>query len=433
MAGSDPSQAARLAGSAGPPRIAPAFAALAILLLVLAMVWRVPMMLWDHLDLVPIYERFLLGTLDAGDFFRIHGGHLHAGAYAVLLLTTAASQGGTWLDGVASWLFLLAYAGVVASMVRRLARERDIGLPCVLLIVFLALYPGHLANLQWGWQVAVFICLAAMASTIALLAAPVWRAWHALAAIACAAAAIASFAIGFAVFPAAIVVLALRRELPWRARGGWIGLWAALALAAMLALRRGAEPAPAWTQVAAYVFNFLGAGLARYATDVAPWLGIAGIASGCAAAWIHRARSGALAWIGLFTVGATSAFLTAYGRVDAYGADQAFVTRYVSFSSVFWIGWLGLMAQFPRDTRRRAIAARIVVSLVAAFAVFNAVHLMKKAASVAARAEATARTIRQTYPDVPEQVLAEIYFDRPDIARERLERLHAWGFAPFER
>jgi hypothetical protein len=433
VAGSDPLHVERVASGAAAARIVPAFVALAILLLVLALLWRVPMMLWDHLDLVPIYERFVQGTLDAGDFFRIHGGHLHAGAYAVLLWTTALSHGGTWLDGVASWLFLLAYAGVIVSLLRRLARERDVGQPCTLLIVFLVLYPGHLANLQWGWQVAVFICLAGMASTIALLAAPVLRAWHVFAAIACASIAFASFAVGFAVFPAAIVVLALRREMPWRVRCGWIAVWAALALAAMFELRRGAEPTPAWTEVAAYVFNFLGAGLARYATDLAPWLGIAGIVSGGAAAWVCRAQRSALAWIGLFVVGAASALLTAYGRVDAYGADQAFVTRYVSFSSVFWIGWLGLLAQFPRDTRRRAIGAGIVASLFAALAVFNAAHLMKKAATVARRAQATAQTIRQTYPDVPEQVLAEIYFDQPDVARERLERLHAWGFAPFDR
>jgi hypothetical protein len=432
MAGSARLRAERVASRAAAPRVALAFAALAMLLLVLALHWRVPMMLWDHLDLVPIYERFVRGTLDAADLFRIHGGHLHAGAYAVLLLTTAASHGGTWLDGIASWLFLLAYAGVVALLLGRLARECDVGQPAVLLILFLALFPGHLANLQWGWQVAVFICLAGMASTIALLAAPALRAWHVFAAIACAGVAVASFAIGFAVFPAAIVVLALRKEMPRRLRCGWIGLWIVLALVVVFALWRGTEPAPAWSQVALYVCKFLGAGLARYATDLAPWLGIAGIASGCAAALFCRARPGALAWIGLFAVGAASAFLTAYGRVDAYGTDQAFVTRYVSFSSVFWIGWLGLMAQIPRNTPRRMIAARVVVSLFAVFALFNAVHLMKKAATVASRAQATAQTIRQTYPDVPRQVLTEIYFDQPDVARERLERLHAWGFAPFD-
>jgi len=429
VAGPDPLHAEPAASGAAAPRIALAFAALAILLLVFTLRWRVPMMLWDHLDLVPIYQRFVGGTLDAGDFFRIHGGHLHAGAYAVLLLTTALSHGGTWLDGVASWLFLLAYAGVIVSLLRGLVRERVV----MLLIVFLALYPGHLANLQWGWQVAVFLCLAGMAATIALLATRALRPWHVIAAIACAGVAVASFAVGFAVFPAAIVVLALRRDLAWRTRCGWIGVWVVLALAAMLALRRGGQPTPAWIQVASYACNFLGAGLARYATDLAPWLGLAGIASGCMAAWTFRARAVAPAWIGLLAVGAASALLTAYGRVDAYGADQAFVTRYVSFSSVFWIGWLGLMAQFPRNTRPRAIGAGIVVSLFAVLAVFNALHLMKKAATVAARAQVTAQTIRQTYPDVPEPLLAEIYFDQPAVARERLERLHAWGFAPFDR
>ena len=413
-------------------RIAITFAALAILLLALGLLWRVPMMLWDHLDFVPIYERFERGALDAGDFFRIHGGHLHARAYAVLLLTTTLSHGATWLDGVASWLFLLAYAGVIAFLTRRLAHEHDVGPTCVSLLVFLALFPGHLANLQWGWQVAVFICLAGMASTIALLASPVLRPWQVLAAIACAGVAVASFAVGIAVFPAVIVLLALRRDMPWPKRGGLIGIWIVLAAAAACVLRADTEPVSAWTQVVPYAASFLGAGLVRYAKDLAPWVGIAGIVSGGMAGWIQRARPGALAWIGLFVAGGASAVLTACGRVEAYGVDQAFATRYVSFSSVLWIGRLGLMASLPRDTRRRAIRVRYIVLSFAALAAFNAAHLVKKAATVAARAQTTTQTIRRTYPDVPEDVLAEIYFDQPDVARERLGRLHEWGFAPFD-
>ena len=164
--------------------VAVAFVTLAMLLLVLALLWRVPMMLWDHLDLVPIYERHLQGALRIADLFRIHGGHLHAGAYAVLLATTDLSHGATWLDVVASLVFLFANATVITMLALRLARDRDLGLAYVLMLIAFALYPGHLANLQWGWQVAVFVCLAA-------------------AALACAACAFASFAIGFAVLPVA--------------------------------------------------------------------------------------------------------------------------------------------------------------------------------------------------------------------------------------
>jgi hypothetical protein len=407
--------------------------ALAILLLVLALLWRVPMMLWDHLDLVPIYARHLQGGLGINDLLRIHGGHLHAGAYAVLLVTIGLSHGATWLDVVASALFLFAYAGVIVALAWRLARDRGIGLPYMLLLVLFALYPGHLANLQWGWQVAVFICLAGTASAIALLSAPTFTMLRGVAAIACAICAFTSFAIGFAAFPVGAVVLALRRDSSWPARCAWVGVWTALTLAAALLLHRDGLPKRDLVPMVLYALNFLGAGIARYATDLAPWLGAAALASGAAAAWRHRARGATLPWLGLFLFGAASAFLTAYGRAGDYGAGQAYATRYVSFSSVFWIGWLGLLAQWPLDTRRRVLLARCMLGIVAVLASFNGIHMTKKAAGVAARADAVADTIRRTYPDVAEGVLAEIYFDQPDVARERLERLHAWKFAPFDR
>ncbi|HEY6942963.1 hypothetical protein [Dokdonella sp.] len=413
--------------------VAAAFVALAALLVALALAWRIPMMLWDHLDLVPIYERYLRGTLGAADFFRIHGGHLHAGAYAVLLPTTALSHGRTWLDVLASALFLLGYAAVVVAMASRLRRARAIGVPTMLLFVLLALTPGHLANLQWGWQVAVFVCLAGAASAIALLSAAAFTPLRACAALACAAVAFASFAIGFAAFPVGAVLIASRKDLAVRARWAWAGLWIAVALAAGLALQRDGATTRDVATIALYALDFLGAGIARYATDLAPWLGALGLAGGVVAAWTLRERGAALPWIGLFLFGAASALLTAYGRAGDYGAEQAFVTRYVSFSSVFWIGALGLFALAAQATRWRAGVVRGIVAAVAVLATFEAVHLAKKAATVAARAQATAETIRRTYPDVPPDVLAAIYFDEPGIARERLQRLHAWGFAPFDR
>ena len=82
-------------------RLSALFSLLAAMLLVLTLAWHVPMMLWDHLDLVPIYAAWQSGALADSAFFAVHGGHMHTAAYAVLLATTALSHGQTWLDGVA--------------------------------------------------------------------------------------------------------------------------------------------------------------------------------------------------------------------------------------------------------------------------------------------------------------------------------------------
>ena len=80
-----------------------AFAVLAALLLAATMAWHLPMMLWDHIDLVPMYEAWRSGALGSSAFWQVHdGSHLHVAAYAVLLVTTWASGGQPWLDCLAS-------------------------------------------------------------------------------------------------------------------------------------------------------------------------------------------------------------------------------------------------------------------------------------------------------------------------------------------
>ena len=170
--------------------------------------WMVPMMLWDHLDLVPVYEAWRAGRLWDSEFAQVHhGSHLHAAAYAVLLVTTQLSHGQPWLDGVASWL-LLIYAVLVLRLARagvRAGARRWLPVAAVLL----ALYPGHLSNLQWGWQVAVLLCLAAMALAVSCLAeARLGAGRNALALLA---ACLASFTMGLALVPVALLLIGLRR------------------------------------------------------------------------------------------------------------------------------------------------------------------------------------------------------------------------------
>ena len=192
-----------------------AFALLALLVLAMTLHWRIPMMLWDHLDLVPIYAAWKSGTLADSIFLHIHGGHIHTAAYAVLLATTALSHGQTWFDCLASWLLLVGYAAIVLGFARASfdASTRR-GAAFALLAILLALYPGHLSNLQWGWQVAVFLCLLGTVATIRLLTRQTLPARRIAAAIAASVLALASFATALALIPTAIVLLALRTDLP---------------------------------------------------------------------------------------------------------------------------------------------------------------------------------------------------------------------------
>lgn len=257
------------------------FVCLASLLLVLTLAWHVPMMLWDHLDLVPIYQSWQAGALAESAFLAVHGGHMHTAAYAVLLATTALSHGQPWLDCVASWLLLLVHAGVIALLFRETfpdGTRHAIGFAA--LLVLLALYPGHLANLQWGWQVAVFLCLAGASTTVYALTRPGLSGWHQSAALAAATIAYFSFATAIALLPTALALIALRRDLPRTRRVVAMLPWLLAAMAVALQYRRfGSDSTrPGFAAIVVYALNFLGAGIARFATDLAPWLALGAVA-----------------------------------------------------------------------------------------------------------------------------------------------------------
>lgn len=412
---------------------------LAIALLVMTIVWQIPMMLWDHLDLLPMYSGWLAGDLAGTGFWDIHGGHLHTSAYAVLLFTTWLADGQPWLDGVVSWLLLAAYAAII---IRFLGGIRSASVTTstalVVAIALLCLYPGHLANLQWGWQVAVFLCMTSAVASIHLLTRThvSWVA-HTLA-ILSGLIAMTSFATGIAIAPVALLLIVLRNgESPAR-RIGWSLPWLALIAVFLwkglaVAEQSGVGPSNPVT-VVHYALNVIGGGVARFATDIAPWLAALAIAALVPMLLQLRGNRQALPWLGLVTFAMIAALAIAWGRAMPFGTDHAFATRYVSFSSMFWLGWLGLFRLVCLQSPRLHIAAvHSVIGIILAFAVVNAANLIGKAASLSERTGDIAAAIRDQFPDVDPALLNSIYFDQPDIALERVKALHRLGFPPFER
>src|SRR5262249_43357867 len=136
--------------------------------------------------------------------------------------------------------------------------------------------------------------------------------------------------------------------------------------------------------LAAYTLNFLGAGIARFATDLAPWLALAGLVSALWAFATSSRRSEGLPWLGLALFAVLAGFLIAFGRASLFGDSQAFVTRYVSFSSLFWLGWVGLMALRLAEHGRRI--ETVSIALVAVLALANGLHMTKKAYEVGTHA-----------------------------------------------
>lgn len=415
-----------------------AFAAFSALLFAGTWAWHLPMMLWDHIDLVPMYDAWRDGSLHASGFWRVHdGSHLHVAAYLVLLFTTAISGGQPLLDCLASLGLLLVQAWVLLGIARAAACADDPG-RWGLLLVLVALSPGHLANLQWGWQVAVFISTLGAVVAIALLTRPTLDMGRNLLAVLAASLGVMGFSTTLAVFPIALALVALHpasatrglrlaRMLPWLAAAAGLLWW----------LGNGRDASsPGWSlpgpgDFVLYVLNYLGAGVSRLATAIAPAWTVVALAT---TAWVlcRRRHPDMLPWLALMAFGIGAAALTALGRAAEFGVQHAFVTRYASFSLLFWFGWAGLVL---RAGRERVLPWRsCVLPLLWALLVFlvaNGVHMAKQARALHVRATDLAAEIRRTYPAVPQATMEAAFDWRAPAASAALDSLHARGYAPF--
>lgn len=415
------------------PRTLP-LVAFGLLLLAGTLAWHVPMMLWDHLDLVPVIDALHAGRLSPATLVDVHhGSHFHATAYVILLATTWLSDGRTWLDCVVGWAMLMAMVALVVAQARASASPAR-PTRWWWAVPLLALTPGHLVNLQWGWQVAVTACLLASAGCIRLASRPVLRWRDTGLALACAVIATGSFSTGVALWPVgAALALAQPGVAPGR-RMAMASLWAAGGIGSVLLLSSAGTALPSPALLLHYLLNFLGAAVSRLATDIAPVVAVLGLATAAWLGWSLRREPQARPWLAWIAFAIGAGLLAAAGRAGTFGAEHAFVTRYVSFSTMFWVGGFALLAlaldRRPRGSLRtlRACAACVVI-----LAVANAVHLAKQARDIGHAADATAHEVRTQWPDVDPALLGDIHFGDAVQAKARLERLHARGYAPFDR
>lgn len=419
-----------------PPKLMIIFLVASATMLAATLLLHVPLMLWDHIDLVPMYEAWRQGDLKISEFWRIHdGSHFHSAAYAVLLLTTWLSGGRPWLDCVVSWVVFAAMAWALIALARMGWRDQHPGRfwwGALLLLVF---HPGHLANLQWGWQVAVFISLFGAVMPIYLASRA--RVTHPgnFTGVLMASMGVLGFTTTLAVFPVVVALLVARTDEPVARRASLVMPWvvAAAVLACWLTMARNAAfAAPGLDVLLLYVLNYLGSGVLRLASSLAPWWAAMALAVALPTAWKTRRDVRARPWLALMAFAVGCALLTAIGRAGPFGAEHAFVIRYVSFAILFWIGWLGLMVlAWQGSGKTWSHAIRPLLVLTAVFALANGIHMTKKAVVVRERAVSFAALIRQQYPNVDAAVMSQAYEGRAAVAQPRLGQLRERRFAPF--
>src|SRR5690606_33454332 len=283
--------------------------------------------------------------------------------------------------------------------------------------------------------VAVFISLLGAVVPIYVLTRPEPNlAWYLLALVS-AGIGVLGFTTTLAIFPVAVVLIAARNDLSVSKRLAWIVAWAVgvVTLCFCLIVARGeGVPWAGASESAIYVLNYVGAGVAHFAGRLAPFLTVLALLTSVHAAIRLRGSPQSRPWLSLMAFVLGCALLTAFGRAGYFGANQAFVVRYISFASLFWLGWVGLMVLAWRDAppiwpwvMRPLLCGVLLLALV------NAAHAPRLAAAVHERARGYAERIRAHYPQVDGETMQAAYEFRADVARERLRLLRERDFAPF--
>ncbi|MBV8371255.1 MAG: hypothetical protein JO036_20250 [Candidatus Eremiobacteraeota bacterium] len=324
-------------------------AALGILVLAVIILKRaVDLPYWDEWDWAVLVYAAHHHSLTFAKLWEAHNEHRILVANVLML----------GLDRFGGWspvreqllsLSLLALTQLgVWTLVRRTVSHAYRGV-CFLAATVLLLGLGQYENLDWGFQIAWFICDLAAVVVVVLLTRPggTWRDLG-LAVFAAALGSLSSSQ-GLITWPVGLVAIGL---IP-RQRSARAALWLATGAVVTLAVRHGAPPPdPSMrlglshlSALAEYALAYLGAPLAASfhlgpsiaaGAALVAWLGALAVL----AVRLPLSRRVRLApWLALAAYAVAAAAATAPARAGL-GLDQATASRYVSIATLAWVAAL---------------------------------------------------------------------------------------------
>ncbi len=388
---------------------------------------------FDHWELVSLYDATADGRPPIGEIFAVNAGHWHATGYIVMLLLASLTRMAHAPEAVASLIFALLGFWALARILRNAASAFNAQNSLVLLIGVCALFYFSLdqaENWLWGWQVAVFAHVAGVLWCIERLSSGPLTPARIAAASFFAAAAIYAFATGWALLPIGYALILTQSR--WRSRNGVLGLllWTVFFGLIIWHLMLAWEESD-WTYietfgptsgfaqsllgVAHFGLNFLASPVSRFTTDLAVPFAFIGLGLGL---WsIHRlygerglnAMRAAAPIVALAAYAAGAAILTAAGRWQVYGAEQAFTMRYITFGNFFWICTLALaILAAPSLSLRRRRWLYVLVGTICAMKVGNSISAANVQAGVSASIHMAAQQLRSQYPSPDPALLAQV-------------------------
>ncbi len=423
-----------------------------------------PLPFGDHWD-----EIRFLAEADKGNFrwlFGIGGGHFHTTGYALNYLLNVSIGFNPLVQCLIS-VFIAGFTLLLAiPLAVRVVGSQARAAVGASLAVFLILSLDQASNWLWGWQTAVFIAIFGYILFTYSATADVLR-WRYLVGMTVGALlAIYAFATAFALLPIGLIILGYRAFGPTeRPRVSplkflfWLAFCFAVIVHYVLALQAtprgdgGAYETLAdtdlielITHVILYVIVFLGAGISG-GNDSSTFIAVL-VGAVCLVFAVQQSIKRGdtvddlMPALTLMAIGAGAACLAALGRVE-FGYTQALVSRYVSFSNLFWLGaglWLFRVFPSPKSllTHRTnwSIIASFCLGTLMVAKVENTIRGATSGITLSTEIAAESALLVETYPEISAETLIALGRTNPashDRIREDITYLHEHGWPPFHK
>lgn len=324
----------------------------ALIALLYITIFGVNVVYYDQFELVPVIEKLYTGTLTPGDLFAQHNEHRILFPRLVMLGLLSLTHYNTMAEMYFSWTVALITLGLTFVLFRKYVGKTALLLPLFVPVAWLVFNLRQVDNLLWGWQMQIFMCVAAFVLSIYLLDRSRGLDGSLAAAVASAVLATFSFVNGLLVWPAGIAFLILARGknclkecalwslagaavwifyfIGWSSPSNHPSIFYAISNApgAILYLLTNVGSPLAWEKSHAVAVGFVL--LAAIALTLAVLF------------WKKNLAPNAV-WITFILFSLASSAACAVGR-SGFGVDQALAPRYVTFTSLAVIGLYAIIA-----------------------------------------------------------------------------------------
>lgn len=411
-----------------------------LFLIILVFLYHVDVPYWDQWDFVPLIEEYHMGNVSPYTLCRQHNEHRLVFPKFIMLFLADLTHWNISFELAVNIVLAIGIFLLLVFLIKRTSKthfppEKAWIFPLVSLLVFSL---SQWENWIWGWQIQIFLCILALLGGILMLTLPGLNGIRMASSIIFGVIATFSFANGLLFWPLGLVFLLFAAEFELkRKKYAFAGLWAVVSVmiyysyffdyvvhpdqpSYLLVFQRPLE-------YLIYVLKFIGSPIMHFSPRGAVVTGLVGIALFI---FLIRALTktsrfkikdfAPYLFIGLFSLG--SAFMIGIGRMGI-GAEQAMHSRYVAFSSLFWITIFVFIYFLSSGNKIAAPLLVLLSALIIGSAVYGTKLYMK-------RYDLLLQARKELRLDKSDDAVKKLYHNE-DIIKERVKILKKYKISVF--